>query len=399
MPKLDTMRPRNNYFCASLILLLSFVLVAACAAQNAPTETQTQNQSSAGAIQAPTDTQMDQPLNPEELTVPSNASLTAVAPPPAAAPTTATATTSAGQPGTAAAGTSNKTLEQGKNGSFTLKTQVEEVVLHATVVDEHQRLVTNLNRNSFSVFEDGQQQPITSFRHEDVPVVVGILVDNSGSMREKRPAVTQAALNFVRSSNPDDRVFIVNFDTDPWIDVDFTADSNKMKEALERIDSKGGTALYDAVVASSDHIIKQPGIDKRLDKKVLLVITDGWDNSSVESLEQAVRHVQAENGPTIYTIGLLDEDAKKKGKRALKELAEQTGGVAFFPGDLSEVDAITRQVAHDIRNQYTIGFKKGERSGPGYRSIKVLARANGYKNLQVRTRSGYFPGEEKEAKK
>jgi len=392
MPKLDTMHPRNNYFCASLIVVLCFVLAAAGAAQNAPAGTQTQDQSSAGAIQPPADNQMDQPLKPEELSVPSNASLTAVAPP----PVSATATTPAGNRGAAGG---SKTLEQGKNGSFTLKTQVEEVVLHATVVDEHQRLVTNLDRNSFSVFEDGQQQPITSFRHEDVPVVVGILVDNSGAMPEKRPAVTPAALNFVRASNPDDRVFIVNFDTDPWIDVDFTADTNKMKEALERIDSKGGTALYDAVVASSDHIIKQPGIDKKLDKKVLLVITDGWDNSSVESLEQAVRHVQAENGPTIYSIGLLDEDAKKKGKRALKELAEQTGGVAFFPRDLSEVDAITRQVAHDIRNQYTIGYKKGERSGPGYRTIKVMVRANGYKNLQVRTRSGYFPGEEKEAKK
>jgi Ca-activated chloride channel homolog len=265
------------------------------------------------------------------------------------------------------------------------------VVLHATVVDDKQRLVTNLDKSAFTVMEDGQPKEITQFRHEDIPVAVGIVVDNSGSMRDKRSAVNTAALNFVRASNPQDEVFIVNFDTDAYLDADFTASVPKLREGLEKIESKGGTALYDAVFAASSHLGKKA----KLEKRVLLLVTDGWDNASTLSLEQAVQSVQTENGPTIYTVGILDEEGRKKGKRALKELAEQTGGVAFFPRDLTEVDSITRAVARDIRNQYIIGYKKDPTKAAGYRSVKVVARANGYKNLQVRTRSGYFPGEER----
>jgi len=344
---------------------------------------------------------MAEPLTPGELVVPSNAALAAMAPAPvptAPAPTTtATATTPNAttpnpQPG------SRPMQQTGRSGIFTMKAEVDEVILHATVVDDRQRLVTNLDRSDFTVYENGQMQPITSFRHEDVPVAVGILVDDSGSMRDKRPAVEQAALNFVRSSNPDDRVFVVNF-SDPqsiYIDADFTSNIPKLKAALENIDSRGETALYDAVVASADHVMKEPNIDHKLSKRVLLIVTDGWDNASAESLEQAVRHVAVDGGPTIYTIGLLDEDSKKKGKRALNELAEQTGGVSFLldPKDLGRVDQITQQIAHDIRNQYTIGYKKNPSAAPGYRTIKVVARAHGYHDLQVRTRSGYFPGQE-----
>jgi Ca-activated chloride channel family protein len=182
----------------------------------------------------------------------------------------------------------------------------------------------------------------------------------------------------------------VNFDTDAYLDTDFTSNLPRLREALQKIVSKGGTALYDAVFAAAQHIDKKA----KLQKRVLLLITDGWDNASTMSLEQAVQAVQTENAPTIYTIGILDEEGKKKGKRALKELAEQTGGVAFFPRDLTEVDSITNAVARDIRNQYIIIYKKDPRKSPDYRTIKVLARANGHKNLQVRTRSGYFPGEE-----
>jgi len=382
----DTMRLRNNLVPAITILSLMCVYGA-------------WNQAVAQAHsqpQAGTDSEIEGgPLKPEELVVPSNAALTSLSPP----VVTDSASHSPNHPIDTTQGKGHEVQQQGKSGVFVMRAEVDEVVLHATVVDDHQHLITTLDRNAFSVFEDGQPKAITSFRHEDVPVAVGIIVDNSGSMRTKRAAVTQAALNFVKASNPDDRVFIVNFDTDAWIDQDFTASIPKMREALDRIDSRGGTALYDAVTASADYIIKQDKIDKKLDKKVLLVITDGWDNASLQSLEQAVRHIQVENGPTIYTIGILDEDAKRKGRRALRELAEQTGGVAYFPKDLAEVDSVTQEVARDIRNQYTIGFKKNPNDPPGYRAVKVMARADGYKNLTVRTRSGYFQGEEKTAKK
>jgi Ca-activated chloride channel family protein len=283
-------------------------------------------------------------------------------------------------------------VEQGAGGTFTFRKKVEEVVLHATVVDQKQHMVTGLHRNDFIVFEDGRPQQITSFRLEDIPVAIGIIIDNSGSMRDKRSAVNQAAINLVRASNPNDEVFVVNFNDEYYLDTDFTSDINKLKEGLEHIESRGGTALYDAIVASADHLAK----GARLDKKVLLVVTDGEDNASRESLEQTVRRLQDLNGPTVYSIGVLGDDREaRRAKRALTALAVQTGGVAFFPKDLGEVDNISRQVAHDIRNQYTIGYKPNDPNRPGYRSVRVEAHAAGYKHLQVRTRSGYYAGQER----
>jgi len=363
-----------------LPLLLSALLAPAqtqSAGQNAASQAPSASQT---AVQPASDP-MDEPLRPEELAVPTNAGLTA--PPSAATPSE--------KPGT-------ELKKSGKGGIFTLRTQVEEVVLHATVMDEHDRMIAGLDRSAFTVYEDGRPQPITSFRYEDVPVAVGILVDDSASMRDKRPAVTQAALNFVRASNPKDLVFVVNFSDqdDIYIDADFTSSIPKLKEALENIDSRGQTALYDAIVASADHVTKQTGVAGKLDKKVLLVITDGYDNDSKQSLEQAVRRVQEEDGPLIYTVGLLDDYSKRRGKRALKELAEQTGGIAYFlnPNDLAQVNAVTQQIAHDIRNQYILGYKKNQNANAGFRSVRVTAKARGYKDLRVRTRSGYFPGQE-----
>jgi Ca-activated chloride channel homolog len=272
------------------------------------------------------------------------------------------------------------------NGTFVFRKNVDEVVLHATVVDDHGRLVTNLPRQAFQVFENGVPQQITSFRREDIPVALGIVIDNSGSMRDKRQAVNTASVDLVKSSNPQDQVFIVNFNDEYYLDQDFTSDLNKLKEGLEQIDSRGGTALYDAVIASADHL-KRNG---KLDKKVVLVVTDGEDNSSRDSLEQTVRRVSEEGGPTIYAIGILGDEHTKRAKRALTALAEQTGGIAFFPKDASEVDQIAQTVARDIRNQYTITFKKDPNAQPGYRTIKVVARAPGYRNLSVRTLSGYY---------
>jgi Ca-activated chloride channel family protein len=336
--------------------------------------------------QQPPTTGAPQPVQPQQpQTQPS-------AQPPA---TGASETPATGQPGKPAQVPANVGEEPTRqdNGVYVFKKQVNEVVLHATVVDDHQRLVTNLDRSAFTVYEDGKPQTITSFRHEDIPVAMGIVIDNSGSMREKRQAVNQAAINLVKASNPNDEVFVVNFNDEYYLDQDFTGSIPKLQDALERIESRGGTALYDAVVASADHLKKSA----RLEKKVLLVVTDGEDNASRESLEQAIRRLQAENGPTVYTIGLLwGEGHLKRAKRALQEMAEDTGGVAFFPKDLSEVNNITKQIAHDIRNQYTIGYRPSRpQSEGGFRTVKVEARAKGYGKLQVRTRSGYYAGQER----
>jgi VWFA-related protein len=278
------------------------------------------------------------------------------------------------------------------SGGFIYKSIVNEVTLSATVLDAKRHLVTNLDKANFVVYEDGQPQNITSFIRKDIPVSIGIVVDNSGSMRTKRTAVSKAVLNLIQASNPQDEVFVVNFNDDPYLDQDFTNKVDLLHEALDRVDSRGGTALYDAVIASADHLAK--GAQK--DKKVLLVITDGVDNESRESLETAIRAVQNDAGPTIYTIGILskDEPGGKRAKRALQALSDQTGGVAFFPTDLAEVDEISSEVARDIRNQYSITYKPtNPRSNGGYRKVHVEAHAPGYRDLQVRTRDGYFADE------
>jgi len=240
------------------------------------------------------------------------------------------------------------------------------------------------------VFEDGKQQNIISFHHVDIPVSMGIVIDNSGSMREKRNKVNQAALNLVRSSNPQDEVFIVNFNDEYYLDQDFSNNLLKLKEALEKIDPRGGTALYDAVVASADHLRR----NARLEKKVLFLVTDGEDNASTDNLEQAVKQLQGENGPSVYAIGILgDEEHPKRAKKALEIIAQRTGGIAFFPKTLDEVDEISRTVASDIRNQYAIGYKPSNpRGNGGFRQIHVEARAKGHGKMTVRTKSGYYAG-------
>jgi len=271
---------------------------------------------------------------------------------------------------------------------FVFRRQVEEVVLHATVVDDQRRLVSNLDRGSFTVLNDGKPETITSFRHEDVPVAMGIVIDNSGSMRDKREKINQAVMNLIRASNPKDQIFVVNFGQDSYLDQDFTSDPKLLETALNQTSAHGSTALYDAIAASAKHLEANP-----VEKKVLLVITDGQDNMSQETLQEASQQLQQANGPTLYAIGLLGSGLEERGREALKSLADRTGGVAYFPETIDQVDDITRTVAHDIRNQYLIAYKpKNQNASPGYKSVKIEAQAAGYGPLTVRTRTGYYPG-------
>jgi Ca-activated chloride channel homolog len=289
----------------------------------------------------------------------------------------------------------NSTAEEIKRnkGVYTLTRDVDEVVLACTVVDQDGHLVQDLNRDDFHVFEDNTPQQIVSFSHSDVPISLGILVDNSGSMRDKRAAVNTAALDLVRASNPQDEAFIVNFSDEAFLDQDFTSDINKLRAGLSHIESRGGTALYDAVVASADQLSQ----GARRTKQVLLIITDGDDNASTLNLEQTVRRVQDLGGPVIYSIGLLfgDEDRGQeahRAKRALQLLSDETGGLAFFPKSLADVDVIAGEVARDIRNQYTIGYHSSKPASlGGYRTVHVEAKAPHHNKLYVRTRTGYYP--------
>src|SRR5215472_937862 len=276
---------------------------------------------------------------------------------------------------------------------FTVGTRL--VVCHTTVIDKSGHLVTNLTKDAFSVFENGTPQEIKSVKREDVPVSMGLIIDNSGSMRDKRAKVEAAALALVKASNPDDEVFVVNFNDEAFLDLphgrDFTSDIKEMEEALTRIDSRGGTAMRDAIRMSIDHV-KEKG---RKDKRVLVVVTDGNDNGSIITLENLVKAAQ-QSGTLIYGVGLLGDEERReamKATRALKSLGEATGGAVFFPKDLAEVDKIAHQVAHDIRNQYTIQYTPSNTAMDGtYRQIKITVKAPG--NPTVRTRSGYYATEQ-----
>jgi VWFA-related protein len=280
--------------------------------------------------------------------------------------------------------------ERGSDGTFVMHENVSEVRLNVTVLDSSGRSIQTLDKEAFHIFEDGAAQTITSFRHEDLPVSLGILIDSSGSMYDKQAAVNAAALDLMKLSNPQDEAFLVDFSWQTMVDQDFTSDISKLQQGLSYITPKGETAVYDALVASADYISK----NAKHPKQVLLIITDGEDNASSATLDQAIRSIQDFNGPVIYCIGLLFGDSASEAhhaRKVLEALAEQTGGAAYFPKSVKEVDGIAREVANDIRTQYTITYSSTKASElGGYRAIRVEAKAKGFHKLSVRTRSGYY---------
>jgi VWFA-related protein len=267
------------------------------------------------------------------------------------------------------------------------RTDARLVLLHASVVDKSGKLVTNIPQSAFKVFEDGVEQPIRLFRREDVPVSMGIIVDNSGSMTSKRSRVAAAALEMVKQSNPDDEVFIVNFNDDTHFDQPLTSDVKKLEAALARMEARGGTAMRDALSKSINYV-KRNG---KKDKKVLVVITDGNDNSSDVTLEQVLRQAH-DSEVLIYAIGLLNEEEAgeaRSAKKALKSLVDASGGADYYPKSTSDVQEITPRVAHEIRNQYILGYTSSNQALDGtFRQIKVTV--TGFGRPTVRTRNGYY---------
>jgi len=276
---------------------------------------------------------------------------------------------------------------RGQDSGAVFRADTRLVVLHATVVDKNGKLITNLPRDAFHVYEDNVEQQMKIFKREDVPVSMGMVIDNSGSMREKRRKVEDAALALVKASNPQDEIFIVNFNDEAYLDVDFTSDMKQLEDGVSRIDSRGGTAMRDAIDLSMEHL-KSKG---KRDKKVIVVVTDGNDNASEITLEKLVQKAQ-QSGVLIYTLGLLDEEEPreaKRAKRALNALAAATGGIAYYPRAVDDVGAFTLQVAHDIRNQYILAYTPSNQLLDGsYRQIKVTVSSGN--RPSVRTRTGYY---------
>ncbi len=283
-----------------------------------------------------------------------------------------------------------KSTGNAQSGSH-IKVDVNLVVLHTTVLDDRGKFVEGLGQDNFRVYEDKVEQKLSVFKREDIPVSMGLVIDNSGSMRDKRPRVNEAALTLVQNSNPQDEAFVVNFNDDFYLDLDkdFSSSIPELKEALERIDARGSTALYDAIIGSIDHLKKG-----KKEKKVLLIVTDGEDNTSRNSLEKTIREIQ-KTDTVIYTIGLLSQESKrsaKNAKKALTEIALASGGLAYFPENVDDVHSICEQVAHDIRHQYTLGYYPSNAAKDGtFRSVRVdVIPPHGKGKLVARTRNGYY---------
>lgn len=280
--------------------------------------------------------------------------------------------------------------QKGQNGMYILHANVDEVLLNCAVIDSKGHAVSGLTQKNFRVWEDGVPQVINAFQHQDQPVSMGLLIDNSGSMRDKRAAVNAAAFHLLRASNPNDSTFVVNFSDRAYLDQGFTSNLAALDRGISHFDSRGTTALYDAVAASADELAKYG----KQRKQVLLIITDGADNASRLDLQQTIRRVQALGGPVVYSIGLLYDSSKEEAReahQALEMLSQETGGVAYFPKSLGDVDSIAAQVALDIRDQYTIAYHSTKPfSQGGYRTIHVEARGPKGERLTVRTRRGYY---------
>jgi len=272
---------------------------------------------------------------------------------------------------------------------YTINVNVDVVVLHATTQDHKGTLVSGLDKNDFQVYENGVLQQIKYFSHDDIPVTVGLVIDNSGSMKPKRADVIAAALAFARSSNPQDQMFVVNFNEKVSFGLPestpFTDHVAQLEVALSRIAADGETALYDAIAAALEHL----KMGNR-DKKVLIVISDGGDNASKHKLTE-IMALAGQPDAIIYTIGIFDEQDADRNPGVLKRLARDTGGEAFLPESLKEVTPICERIAHDIRNQYTLAYVPTNRKRDGtYRAIQVKASSVGRGRLSVRTRTGYF---------
>lgn len=276
--------------------------------------------------------------------------------------------------------------EPPSEGELTFSTGTRLVVLYCGVFDRRGRMVTDLERSAFKVFENNVEQSVRIFRQEDVPLSLGIIIDNSGSMRGKRASVESASVRLVKSSRRADEVFVVNFNDEAYLDVPFTSDIAKLEEGVARIDSRGGTALRDALSMTLDHLTAE---GKR-DKKVILLVSDGADTASVSATAEKLIEKTQKSGVLVYSIGLLaDEDRReaRRAKRFLDMITKASGGAAYYPDSVSEVESIADQVANDIRNQYVIAYSPANQALDGtYRQIKVTAGSR----FTVRTRTGYY---------
>lgn len=376
-------RPSRSVFLAVTALLCGSGSLLLAQAQ---TPARAQFGTAPANLSSPTQPEAQLPLDVDRDPIPS--------PDPIAPPTPAPTADVVPAPGSAPNTPAGSAELQKQNGVYILHANVDEVLLNCAVLDAKGQPVMNLSRDNFRVWEDGVPQRVNSAQLLDVPVSMGILIDNSGSMRDKRTAVNNAAYHLLNASNPQDEAFVVNFSDHAYLDQRLTTDRVVLERGISRLDSAGTTALYDAVAASADELAKH-GKNR---KQVLLIITDGADNASRLNLKDAIRRVQGLGGPVVYTIGLLYDADRNEADRArndLETLSQETGGVAYFPRSLQDVYAIAADVARDIRQQYVVDYHSSRPfSLGGYRTVRAEAIDPGRGTMFVRTKRGYFAQQE-----
>jgi Ca-activated chloride channel homolog len=281
-------------------------------------------------------------------------------------------------------------LQQGGGGAqYTIAVDVDLVIFNVTVTDSKGRHVSGLKRSDFQIYEENHLQDITLFNAEDVPASVGLVIDNSGSMYNKRAHVAKAALAFADSSNPEDEMFVVNFNEKVYQglprEIQFTNDIDQIRSALLRTAPVGLTALYDALAAGIEHL--KTGTR---DRKALVVLSDGGDNASRRTLDDVLQIAQ-QSSATIYTIGIYDETDSDRNPNVLRKIARLSGGRAYFPDSLDELEPVWRDIAGGIRSQYTLGYHSTNSNRDGmFRKVRITASSNGRRGLRIITRAGYF---------
>jgi VWFA-related protein len=274
----------------------------------------------------------------------------------------------------------------GTGSDAVFRTHVDRVVLNAAVLDRSQRLITGLPQQAFRVFQDGKAVPLRGFSNRDIPVSMGLVVDSSASMMDKRTAVNGAALALVRASHPEDEIFVINFKDTAELTQDFTSDITALEHGLSGVRMWGGTALLDAVHMAVNHLRKATK-----GKKVLLIVSDGEDDSSDTTEKELIAALQ-KSEVTVYAIGLLSQQPSSKRDQARKTLEAMTrvsGGALYLPRGVEEVEALATKIAYDIRNQYVLEFAVPTGTKVGVHKLTVEARSAELGKLTVRTRPSY----------
>ena len=274
-------------------------------------------------------------------------------------------------------------------GHFSARSDL--VVLNVAVTSDKGGFVGGLSADAFRVFEEGQPQKVSFFVEQDAPATIGLLIDGSGSMLENRDRVIAGVTEFAKASHPDDEflplVFNEQVSTVLPLHKRFTGDANELRDVLTRsLHARGRTAFHDALAEAVDGVSSG-----RHERKVLIVLSDGGDNASRLTFDEALEKVLASN-VVIYSIALVDPLALDRNPKALKRLADGTGGLAFQPSRVSVVSRVFQSIAHDIRSRYTLAYEPLESADGSLRHVRVTVTAPGHTGLKVRTRTGYLAG-------